>query len=154
VKKFKFKLESVLKFRVTLEELAKNEYREAMGLVNLEKNKLAEMEASRAALHQFYNVKAGSIVHPEMLSFIGKYSQQLNGLMRLQGKVIEEKEAFAGEKLAVWKKKRQDVKLVERLKEKKIKEYMLEMDKEDQKFQDDIFISKKVREAINREPNF
>ncbi len=148
MKRFVFKLETVLKYRETLEKMAKNAYSEAQRLLNIEKDKLLTLETKRDNLKAAYNVKAGAVVLPEVLSFLSIYSAQLLYLIRLQKRVTQEKEQAAKEKFAEWNRKRKDVKIIKRLEEKKWQEYLKQVDKEEQKFQDEIFIAKTVREMV------
>lgn len=148
MKRFVFKLETVLKYRETLEKMAKNAYSEAQRLLNIEKDKLLALETKRDNLKAAYNVKAGAVVLPEVLSFLSIYSAQLLYLIGLQKRVTQEKEQTAKEKFADWNRKRKDVKIIKRLEEKKWQEYLKQVDKEEQKFQDEIFIAKTVREMV------
>jgi flagellar protein FliJ len=147
MKRFTFKLENVLRYRHTVEGLAKNAYQEALQYLNIEKEKLANLETNREKLMKQFNYEAGTVVQPEMLTFLAKYSMQLAHIIELQKKVVDKKNEAAQEKFREWNRKRMDVKVMERLKEKKWNEYRLEADKEDQKFQDEIFIAKKIRET-------
>ncbi len=145
MKRFQFKLENVLKYRKTLEDLAKNEYREGLRLLNIEKESLRQMEINRKKLARFYDLQPGSVVDPDFLSFVARYTIQLSHLIERQKGIIKDKEEIAAEMFRAWNKNRQDVKVVEKLKEKKWKQYLREVDKEEQIFQDEIFIAKKIR---------
>lgn len=145
MKKFVFKLDSVLKYRETLESLAKNEYREALRLLNIEKERLLELKKKREALKASYDLKAGAVVSPEILSFVSIYSAQLLYLTGKQRETIIAHEKTVKEKFDAWNHKRKDVKVIKKLEEKKWKEYLREADKEEQKFQDEVFIAKTVR---------
>jgi flagellar protein FliJ len=149
MKRFQFKLENVLKYRVTLEGLAKNEYREALRQLNIERDSLQHYLDNRQKLSHFYDIKPGAIVKPEMLAFVARYTTQLSNLIEMQKTIINEKEAFANEKFQVWNTKRKDVKVVEKLKGKKWQQYLREVAKEDQVFQDEIFIAKHIRQKHN-----
>jgi flagellar protein FliJ len=146
MKRFTFKLENVLHYRVTLENLAKSAYQEALRLLNMEKERLLTLEHIKTDLMQGYNIKPGTVVHPETLSFIARYTSQLLYLIERQKHLIQEKESLARDSFETWNQKRKDVKVIERLKEKKWKEYLRESEKEDQKFQDEIFIAKTIRQ--------
>lgn len=145
MKRFVFKLGSVLKYRETLENLAKNMYREAIRLLNIEKDKLQVLEKKRDDLKAAYNLKAGAVVQPQVLTFLSIYKAQLLYLIEQQKHVILEQETIVKEKFEDWNQKRKDVKVIKRLEEEKWKEYLREADKEEQKFQDEIFIAKTVR---------
>ncbi|MCP5106257.1 MAG: flagellar export protein FliJ [bacterium] len=145
MKKFVFKLNSVLKYRETLESLAKNDYREALRLLNIEKDRLLELKKKREALKTAYDLKVGAVVSPEVLSFISIYSAQLLYLTGKQEETIFAHEKTAKEKFDTWNHRRKDVKVMKRLEEKKWKEYLREADKEEQKFQDEVFLAKTVR---------
>ena len=149
MKRFKFKLENVLRYRETLEDLAKNNYRDAMRQVNEEKERLQELEKNRSDLMASYNdkIKPGSVIHPDTVNLISRYTAQLIFLIDNQHKNIEEKEKIAKEKFDEWNEKRKDVKVMEKLKEKKWHQYQKEAEKEDQQFQDEIFLAKTIRES-------
>lgn len=146
MRRFNFKLENVLKYRITLENLAKSAYQEALRLLNREKDFLLNLQNTKKELMQAYNIKAGTIVHPETLFFITRYNSQLLQLIERQKQIIAENERITREKFDEWNQKRKDAEVIERLKEKKWQAYLREADKEDQKFQDEIFIAKKIRE--------
>lgn len=148
MKRFVFKLATVLRYRETLEKMAKNAYSEAQRLLNIEKEKLLVLETKRDNLKAAYNVKAGDAAQPEILSFLSIYSAQLLYLIRRQKGITQEKEKAAKEKFDEWNRKRKDVKIIKRLEEKKRLEYLRQVDKEEQKFQDEIFIAKTVREMV------
>jgi flagellar FliJ protein len=131
---------------MTLENLAKNAYQEALRLFNREKDFLLNLQNTKKELMQAYNIKAGTVVHPETLTFIARYTSQLLQLIERQKQIIAENEQITKEKFEEWNQKRKDAKVIERLKEKKWQAYLREADKEDQKFQDEIFIAKKIRE--------
>jgi flagellar FliJ protein len=146
MRRFNFKLENVLKYRVTRENLAKNAYQEALRILNAEKDHLINLENTKTELMQAYNIKAGTVVHPDTLIFIARYTSQLLQLIERQKHIIMENEQRVKETFDEWNQKRRDVKVIERLKEKKWQAYLREADKEDQKFHDVIFIAKKIRE--------
>jgi flagellar protein FliJ len=148
MKRFVFKLETVLRYRETLEKMAKNAYSEAQHLLNIEKEKLLVLETKRDNLKAAYNLKAGDAAQPEILSFLSIYNTQLLYLIRQQKRITQEKEKAAKEKFDEWNLKRKDVKVIKRLEEKKQQEYLRQVDKEEQKFQDEIFIAKTVREMV------
>jgi len=145
MKRFTFKLGNVLKYRETLENLAKNEYREALRLLNIEKEKLLDYQRRRDRLKSAYNLEAGSIIDPEMLTLLTDYTGQLLYLIDRQKTAVLKKEKIARQKFEEWNGKRKDVKVIERLEEKKWNEYLREADKEEQTFQDEIFIAGMLR---------
>jgi len=148
MKRFKFKLENVLNYRITLEELAKNAYQESLRILNIEKETLQSFHNARLELMKSYNIKAGTTIDPETLVFVARYTVQLTHLIEKQTEIVLEKENIAREKFQDWNQKRMDVKVIEKLKEKRWKEYLIEAEKEDQKFQDEIFLSKKIRSTM------
>ncbi|MCP4147437.1 MAG: flagellar export protein FliJ [bacterium] len=146
MKRFNFKLKNVLKYRETLENLAKNEYQEALRLLNLDKEILSSLLDRRESIKSAYDIKAGSIVDPVMLTFVSDYTSQILALIDKQHLLISQKEKIAKEKFDNWNIKRKDVKVINKLEEKKKEEYLREVEKEEQSFQDEIFIAKTVRE--------
>lgn len=145
MKRFKFKLDKVLNYRETLENLAKNAYRDAVHALNMEKDKLAELLDQMEKLKNAYTLEAGAEVEPHILSMLSLYMSQLFNLIEKQREIIKEKEKIVQEKFELWNTKRKDVKVIKRLEEKKWKAYLKEADKEEQAFQDEIFIAKTVR---------
>lgn len=151
MKRFKFKLENVLSYRVTLEGLAKNNYQEAVRLLNLEKERLVELEKTRHDLMVAYNndMRVGAVIHPDQVILWARYSSQLAAMITLQHKRIIEKQKIVQEKFQEWNRRRKDVKVIEKLKEKRWQQYLKDIEKEDQKFQDEIFLAKKIREGMS-----
>ncbi len=92
MKRFRFKLDNVLKYRETLENLAKNEYREALRLLNIEKEKLLDLRQRQDRLKAAYDIEPGSIIDPEMLTFLTMYTGQLLFLIDKQKVEILQKE--------------------------------------------------------------
>ncbi len=147
MKKFKFKLANVLKYRETLEQLAKQEYRDAVQVVNRERDKLVELRNQQNSMKSVFNIEAGAVVDPEMLSMASFYMGRLFALMEEQKKIIAQKEIILQEKFKAWNEKRKEVKVIKRLEEKQWSTYQREVDKEDQKIQDELFIAKKLMMA-------
>ena len=95
MKRFKFKLENVLEYRVTLETLAKNAYQEALRILNIERDNLLHLFNLRKELMNSYNIKAGEVVQPETLMFLSRYTVQLVHLIDRQTLVVTEKEEIS-----------------------------------------------------------
>ncbi len=146
MKRFKFNLENLLNSRITVESQAKNTYHEAMRLLNLERDRLLSLENSRKKLMQSYNIEAGTVVSPDAPVFLARYTSQLLHLIRQQKQILRENENLTKKKFEEWNHKRKDVKVLEQLKTKKWEEYLKKAEKEEQQFQDEIFIAKKIRE--------
>ncbi len=70
MKKFKFKLAQVLKYRLILEGVAKTAYQEA--LLDLQKKitKLNDLENKQINVRKGLSIKKGSQVDPKVLEFI------------------------------------------------------------------------------------
>jgi flagellar protein FliJ len=146
MKRFQFKLQTVLRYRETLEGLAENAYREALLRLNQARSQRDELGARHARLLLFFNLGAGAAVDVRMLQFVNRAVGQLLELIERQRQVILSCEAVAAEKLQAWRKRRQETEVIRRLKQKRWQEYQRQVEKEDQKLQDDIFLAKKVRE--------
>jgi flagellar export protein FliJ len=132
MRRFVFELENVLQYRKTREDMAKDAYRGALRFLTIEKDHLLNLQKKQQELVQ----GTGTVVHPDALSFITRYSLQLDSLIEHQEQVIREKETIAREKFQEWKQKQMDIEEMERLKEKQWKEYREEADKEAQKFRE------------------
>ena len=151
MKKYKFKLENVLKYRGVIEKLAKNDYLKELSKLNYEKDKLQNMYKIRNQIIERFNPLDKSSFNSIELVFFNNYLKQLIYLIEEQKKIIKEQENVVKKRFDEWNEKRKELKVLEKLKEKDFKAWLKEFDKEEQKFVDDIFVGKYVRGMKNEE---
>ena len=151
MKKYKFKLENVLKYRGVIEKLAKNDYLKELSKLNYEKDKLQNMLKIQNQIIERFNPLDKRSFNSVELVFFNNYLKQLIYLIEEQKKVIKNQEGVVKEKFDEWNEKRKELKVLEKLKEKDFKAWLKEFDKEEQKFIDDIFVGKYVRGMKNEE---
>ncbi len=147
MRRFVFHLETLLGYRQRLEGLAENEYRRALAERNQARERLREIEQSRAALLRRHEVRPGAVADVRWLELLSRCAAQLRDLGERQASVVLERDAEAEQRLADWHRRRRDAEVIRRLKQKKRAAWVREAEREEQKTQDDLFIAKKAREG-------
>jgi len=143
--KFIFKLEAVLNVKRQQEENIKNELGKAIQRLEAEKQKLARLERNKEEIIDEFNNKAKKTTVHKLIEF-NSY------LSLLKSKISRQKERVNKAALDVDKireelvKAVQERKILEKLKEKKYDEYLIEQKKLEQKTNDEI-VSYKHKES-------
>ena len=142
MKKFEFRLKTLLNYREQLEELSKQNYREALARHSsyqemLEENRKRRNEAAIA-------LSAMPLNHPlyPLMALTDHYLRQLSYLIEEQALTLLELEKTAREKLEEYRARYREAEAIRRLREKKWRNYLREMEREEQKLQDDLFIAR------------
>ena len=146
MKRFEFRLASLLAFREHLERLARKETAVAHKDVSNSQNAIEELKER--------HIRTAAVLDKIMLKGIKADDLQLyNGYLDLMDySIIEEKQRkkklkkILDKKIAELTKKSVDRKVIERLKEKKMAEYMEEFRKFEQETIDEVVFLKKARE--------
>ena len=140
MKKFKFKLQSLMNLRERREEEAKKNYRESLKKINDEENKLLEMKTELKKFESEYQKTIS--INPELMSQFYLYYE------KLEHNVIEQREqvALAKQEMEINKKNlieaRKERKKIEKIKENELERYLDEVKKAEQKFIDEIATQK------------
>jgi flagellar FliJ protein len=143
MKRFKFKLENVLKYRVSTE---KNEKSTLAGL-NAE---LAAIERQRARLHDEYVTRAkefesaasvGVTVHE--IRSAHAFMKNIERGIEIKDREIEDQSKLVQEQTAVVVKAMQDTKVLDKLKEQRFKEHTAEERKAEERFVEE-FVTNKI----------
>ena len=133
MEKFKFKLENVLVYRKEIEEKKKHEFMTAqksyLKQVDLLNNLLNEKEQ---AINNKENYRTGLDYHLLMI-----YLQSLDKNIENQKKIVHECESILNKKKEELLKSTKECKVIEKLKEKAYEEFKIEMNRQEQKQNDD-----------------
>jgi len=149
MKKFSFRLQSLLKYRQYLELVAKQEVARAQK--DLKESELRILDLNEEGLRvarALDRVSAGGIRAIEFKS----YRDYIDGVDDDMNREVKRKitlENVLGKKQAALTKKSVDKKMLERLKKRKNREYLEEFLKGEQKSSDEISSLKKAREIID-----
>jgi flagellar export protein FliJ len=138
VRKFEFRLESVLEYRETLETAAKNAYlvarREALAcereVADIEQRRLAALQLKYANLPERRTIET-------ILESLDDREREVRALLC----VLQNEEAMA---LAAWQEARRDVKVLEQLREKAHVIWQHEVDLEEQNQLDEWTVMRRV----------
>jgi len=149
MKKFKFKLAQVLRYRLLLEDIAKSAYQASLSELQNRINKLKELEHEQITVRKGLVIKKGTKISVQILEFISIYVKQLNFLIDIQTDLINQQEIITKEKLEDWTMRRKDSKVIKNLEEKQKREYIDASEKEEQRFLDDIFLARKNGDVRN-----
>jgi hypothetical protein len=114
-----------------MENISENEYMESVKQLNMELKKLMHLEKDKKTVIHLYNISPGKVLYPEELFLISKYTTNQLYLIEVQKEIILRKENIVKSNFTDWNQKRRDTKTINKLKEKK-----------EQKFQDELFLTK------------
>jgi flagellar export protein FliJ len=142
MKKFKFKLAQVLRYRLLLEDIAKSTYQASLTELQNRINKLKELEHEKITVRKGLVIKKGAKISAQIFEFISIYLKQLNFLIDIQADLINQQKIITKEKLEDWTMRRKDSKIIKNLEEKQKREYIEASEKEEQRFLDDIFLAR------------
>jgi flagellar FliJ protein len=145
MKKFRFSLQKLLQYRELREDLARQAYQEALSELQRQRDAERELQQRRSRLLARWNIRPGTILSVVDFAFLSGYGQQLRHLLERQRLIIQESEEIVRQRWQDWNQRRQEAEVVRRIREKRWRQYLLEADKEEQKFQDDNFIAKILR---------
>ncbi len=143
--KFIFRLEAVLNVKRQQEENIKNELGKAMQRLEAEKQKLARLERSKEEIIAEFNLKTKSTTVHKLIEFNAYLSLLKSNISRQKERV--NKAVLDVDKIREELVKAvQERKILEKLKEKKHDEYLIEQKKLEQKTNDEI-VSYKHKES-------
>lgn len=138
---FKFALQSILRYRKTLEEIAQSEYFEALAVLNKERQKLSDMQEEIALAREgaFQKQTDGGKAGPA-LSQVHDFLKGQDIRIERQRIKIQECEVKVGELQEILRQKAIDYKIMEEMKARKKEEFRIEKNKLEQKKVDDLNI--------------
>ena len=134
MKKFRYRLERVLEYR----EIVKNDKKRALGIARQElataQKRLAELERDLVA----ERVRYGSVMTVEELELIRAYGEWLRAAIANQRTVITKCEEKVAKALAEYIEAAKEAESLIKHKEKKLTEYREYIEREEQKFLDEL----------------
>lgn len=133
MKKFQFRLQKVLQHRQILEQLAQADHMQAMSELNAEVQRLEELKEQKHGFFQrrFESQTRGGTNIAE-LSHIDLCIQGHDLRIKLQTQKVQEKEKLVEEKRQILSKAAQEVKIIEKLKEREKEAFMADFLKHEQ----------------------
>jgi len=147
MKKFRFRLERVLHYR----QLMRDEKKRELMLRNVA---LQEAEGRLAALEKAERdneLEQGTVMTVERVLLSGLYAQRLQAEILAQRGVIEEAREAVRIAMEAYVEAGRDAKSLELLKEQKLQEFTEYVQKEDEKFLDELAVTRRKRRS--GEPN-
>jgi flagellar FliJ protein len=139
----KFELEQVLKYRLEVERLKKQEFAEAkQGLEKAEDRLLQEQERTLDLSRRFDDIHDTIKDIEEMRRYADFFARKRREIGQ-QKERIEHLGLILNERREVLLEATKDKKVLESLKERKIQEFRLAMDQKEQLFMDEIAVQKK-----------
>jgi flagellar export protein FliJ len=151
MRKFKFRLDTVLRYKINLERLAKQSYQRKLQEKSSQLLLIKNLNLEKSAMILNFNRQVSNTGDPVVYKLFYNYLLNIDQvILRHRGLLlIIEKDLKV--RFDLWNKKRTEVKIVRKIKTQSWKKYQFELDKAEQHFLDDIFIAKKVREMNNEE---
>ncbi len=147
MKRFVFRLQRVLDIRLREEELARNEVAKANGEYQLELSKLRHLESERERVRNSMSM-FGTIPAEYFLNY-QRFVEGINFKIEEQKKVVAEKREILQKAVDKLKDAVVKRKVLEKLKERKYKEYMKEFIREEDKMLSDVGESVWLRKSKN-----
>ncbi len=151
MKRFKFPLDTLLKYREVIERKKKAEWAISKKEREEEEKKLYELIEEEESMKKFLKSNLKGEIDVKTYYDSLNYISTLIKLQENQKEVILEKRKIEEEKLNEWLKAKKDKRAIELYKEKLWKEYLMALDKEEQKMVDDIFLMKEGRKKDEKE---
>ncbi len=149
MKRFKFPFDTLLTYRINIEKQKKEEWAKAkMERVKAEE-RLEQIYREERERREYLESLMEGELDLRIFQLVQRYIAQLIRLEKVQAKIVEEKKKIESEKLKEWIEARKAKKVLENYREKKWKEYLYELDKEEQKMVDDLFLNSKRFENEN-----
>lgn len=140
--KFKFRLQKVLEARKVLQDLAHKEFQDAMNLLTIEETALQDLENKKSTSYQRLGQlqDRGGLSVSRELQDIHSFQQGL--IIRREKQVLKIRQAqdLVEKKREILQQVTIEYRMVERLKEKKLQEFMQDAAKEAQKESDEMSI--------------
>lgn len=145
--KFNFRLQKVLEQRKILENLAKAELSEAMVILNQSTDLLQHLvDEKKKARVKSFTTETNSVLMDELKTSILSQASRFQILQDIriekQKKVVEENEKVVESLREILKNKAIDYKIIEKVKSKKIEEFIRDLIKLEQKESDDVNVSR------------
>lgn len=137
--KFKFSLEKVLRQRELQESLAQRDLSEAMGLLNDEIAKLENMiQVKEDSIQQRNNLVQTTQTWSLSVQQINQFLNGQDVRIKLQNQRLSEFEKVVEAKREILRKAAIEVKIIEKLKEKKLAEFKREFERKEQSELDEL----------------
>ncbi len=144
MKRFQFRLESVLLYRRQLEELALVDFQKALSNERDAEDKLIRMRDSLNDLCRAgMNGEDGSVRMQR-----DEFKRQLFTLIEMQTRLLTELKGVTKEKRERYLESRKETRILERLRDKAWLEYQKSVDKVEQQEMDDLFLMKRKEMEI------
>jgi flagellar protein FliJ len=138
-----FELEQVLRYRLDVERLRKQEFATAKQGFEHAHDRLKREEAQARNISQEFFQRQGELDSIEEIRRYSEFFARKREEIKTQKKCVDHLGHVLNEHRATLLDATKDKKVLESLKEKKAHEYRLEMDKKEQAFMDEISIQKK-----------
>jgi flagellar protein FliJ len=135
---FVFKMQSLLNIKTQMEESLKNELGKAIQKLELEKNKLKKIEIDRDECINNLKLKSTKGIIVYKIQEYNSYISLLKERMKIQKENINYAQNVVDKYREQLIKMMQEKEMLEKLKDKKYQEYLLEQAKADHKVNDEV----------------
>ncbi len=138
MKRFVFRLEVLLKVKLTLEKEQKAKLHEIQELLRALTGELRRMQDEQAKLSDEYREESSSGITGDRLRVFGLYFDHMREAIKEQNKRIEEARAERMRRQAVLLRTMKEIKALKKLREAQYTEYLAEVAREEEKAIGDI----------------
>lgn len=141
MKGFNYSLQSVLEYRKDIEENAKHEFAKKCEKYTTEENKLINLK-EQLKNTQSQLIKKNNIIHLKNTYY---YINMLENKLENQENIVKDAESKLNDSRLKLVHAQKDVKTMEKLKEKELKSFTLEINRKNQIFMDEVAMSSFLR---------
>ena len=142
---YKFKLQKLLDYKISIEEEKKNELSLAMKRLDVEKQKLVELKQKQSEMNSDFQEKSSCGMPVNELKLLANYIDYYKRSIKEQKIKIKMAEDYLSTCREELIKATQEKKMMERLKEIDFKKYLYEEQKKEDKLIDDLVSFKESR---------
>lgn len=135
---FKYQFETILNLKTRMEEMKKSELKLALARLEKEKSKLENLKKDKEKEYEILKEKQKEKFTAEDLRLFNNYISALNNKINIQITVVAKEENKANKVREELVKVSKEKKMFEKLKEKKLEEYMHEYYAQEQQVTDNI----------------
>lgn len=135
---FKYQFETILNLKTRMEEMKKSELKIALARLEKEKSKLENLKKDKEKEYETLKEKQKEKFTSEDLRLFNNYMSALNNKINIQITVVAKEENKANKVREELIKVSKEKKMFEKLKEKKLEEYMHEYYAQEQQVTDNI----------------
>lgn len=151
MKRFRFRLQTLLDYRRRLEKITREEYQFILAKKKREEGVLKEMVSRREMQQRFYSRQLDGGTEPRLAQMYQDYFLLMTALIHRQRNYIDEVQQEVRKRFDAWNRRRRELRVLRDIRARKWREYLADFYKSVESFQNDMFLAKRIREGSHEE---